>query len=285
MSTTLLNRALARQFPELYSRWLHRSLAPLPYPGVSLVLSFDVELRRDACCLPELLRLLASYRLPASFACIGRWIEEYPAEHRALVEAGHEILNHSYSHPNSSELDAERRFDRLTFAEAREEVLRCHQVCQNIVGVAPSGFRTPHFGVLHNSTVNAVLEDLGYRFSSSTNAAATPSRGGPYRVGRLWEFPLTGCPRHPLLPLDTWHALRAPDAAHRRPGQLAALVDLALRHGDRGGGFVNLYFDPLDALEGGLEGALRAVARRGDRVRVTSYAALVRELGALCPAR
>lgn len=258
-------------------------MPPLPCERLTVVLSFDVEQERDARALPQVAGLLQRYRVPAAFACIGRWVERYTAEHRNLVAAGMEVVNHSHTHPNHPDLAPHRRFDQLTAEEAEREVRDCHDACRALLGVSPTGFRTPHFGVLHTPLVYQALERLGYRYSSSTNACATASRGGPFRVGALWEFPLTGCPRHPLVPLDTWHTVAAADALHRRPGEFAALARLVLRHARPRGGFVNLYFDPDDALRHGLEDVLRALAHRGEGVRCVTYADLVRECQALCP--
>ncbi|RUT31388.1 polysaccharide deacetylase [Arsenicitalea aurantiaca] len=45
------------------------------------------------------LDLLAAHGVAATFFLTGREIEENPEEARAIVAAGHEIGNHSYSHP------------------------------------------------------------------------------------------------------------------------------------------------------------------------------------------
>jgi len=63
--------------------------------------------------------MLEQYRLPASFACIGKWIEEFPEVHRGLVDKGHEIINHTYSHPDNEQLDPNRKFNELDQKEKR----------------------------------------------------------------------------------------------------------------------------------------------------------------------
>ncbi|MGY9015990.1 MAG: polysaccharide deacetylase family protein, partial [Rhodospirillales bacterium] len=64
------------------------------------MLSFDCDFPRDVAVLPQLVEMLDRYDVKASFACIGQWIRAYPTEHRCLVEAGHELLNHTQTHPN-----------------------------------------------------------------------------------------------------------------------------------------------------------------------------------------
>ena len=41
--------------------------------------------------LPQILDMLARYQIPASFACVGKWIEGFPEIHQRLVANGHEI--------------------------------------------------------------------------------------------------------------------------------------------------------------------------------------------------
>jgi len=46
----------------------------------------------------EVLDLLASKNIPATFYTIGQSIEQHPDQTRRIVAAGHELGNHSYSH-------------------------------------------------------------------------------------------------------------------------------------------------------------------------------------------
>src|SRR3982074_575754 len=83
--------------------------------------------------LPRLLELLASYSLPATFFVPGFAAERAPAMVDAVVEAGHEVAHHSYSHraPTSlSDADDRREFERGL------EALDRH-------GVRPVGHRAP----------------------------------------------------------------------------------------------------------------------------------------------
>lgn len=48
---------------------------------------------------PEILALLDKYAIRATFFFIGQNIEYYPETAKAVLRAGHEIGNHTYSHP------------------------------------------------------------------------------------------------------------------------------------------------------------------------------------------
>ena len=48
---------------------------------------------------PEILEILARYRVPATFFQCGANVERLPAVARAVSQAGHAIGNHSHTHP------------------------------------------------------------------------------------------------------------------------------------------------------------------------------------------
>lgn len=72
-------------------------LAALATRRRSVVLSFDDG--PDPASTPAILSALRARRVKASFFLIGERIERYPQLAARLVAEGHEIGNHSYSHP------------------------------------------------------------------------------------------------------------------------------------------------------------------------------------------
>ncbi|MFQ3597247.1 MAG: polysaccharide deacetylase family protein [Chloroherpetonaceae bacterium] len=68
---------------------------------------------------PELLALLAQFNTKATFFLIGKQIERYPDYAEAIVQHGHRIGNHSYSHTRN-----------LQEAFFRDEVTRTEQLMQ-----------------------------------------------------------------------------------------------------------------------------------------------------------
>ncbi len=227
--------------------------------GPYCVLSFDCDFPRDIEVLPVLVDLLKKYQVTASFACIGRWIREYPAPHQLLVDEGFEILNHTETHPNLYHPDydyactedlSRQRFNEISFEERRLEIVRCHETIQEVLGVVPQGFRSPHFGSLHVEDIYGVLAECGYSYSSSVTTAV---RGGsPYRLANgIWEVPVSPCPQHPFGVLDSWHSLAKHGASHTAAGELSDLFSHLLREVGHGGGLANVYFDPKDVFESG----------------------------------
>jgi hypothetical protein len=225
------------------------------------ILSFDCDFPRDVVALPPLVDLLEEFDVRASFACIGQWVRAYVDEHRLLVDAGHEIVNHTQTHPNlyHADYDYAREeglsrdfFNRIGSDGRRREIERGHAEISEVLGVEPAGFRTPHFGALHVDDIYGVLAEMDYRFSSSTTAAhAGPL---PYRTSEgIWEIPVSPCPLHPFGVFDSWHSIGKCKATHSDRGELTALfedlLDATLSGGE--GGLVNIYLDPWDAVHSG----------------------------------
>jgi peptidoglycan/xylan/chitin deacetylase (PgdA/CDA1 family) len=83
---------------------------------------------------PRLLDLLAAHDARATFFLIGREAERHPELVRRIVDAGHVLGNHSWSHP---------QFDRLDLAAQREEIERTDRLLQSLDGLPRHDFRPP----------------------------------------------------------------------------------------------------------------------------------------------
>ena len=275
----VLRQAVALGFPKRFFADIMRSQRGF---GPYCVVSFDCDFPRDVAALPRTVALLKEYGIAASFACIGQWVRQYPEPHRLLVDEGFELLNHTHTHPNlyhpgydyASEPGLSRAFfNRIDREQRRREIEQCHAAFVDVLGVAPAGFRTPHFGALHVDDVYGLLADQGYLFSSSVLAA---ERGGvPYRTEEgIWEIPVSPCPCHPLGVFDTWHSLGKRGASHKGEGELAGLFARLLASVVADGGLANIYLDPKEAVESGeLERMLRLLAEAD--IEVVDYGGLV----------
>ena len=80
----------------------------------ALTISFDCDYPEDIEAIPRLLQMLTNYEFKASFACVGAWIQKYPKEHAMILEHGHEIVNHTYSHPDNELLNPGRKFREIS---------------------------------------------------------------------------------------------------------------------------------------------------------------------------
>ncbi|HEY54581.1 MAG TPA: DUF3473 domain-containing protein [Caldilineae bacterium] len=119
-----------------------------------------------------LLDLLAKRGVRATFFVVGEIIESHPALVQRIVQEGHEIACHSFSHRPLWDL-SEAQFDA--------ELARFSEIVgRHLPGVKPRGFRAPTFS-LSPTTAWAldVLAQHGYRYDSSIFPLRTPLYGVP----------------------------------------------------------------------------------------------------------
>lgn len=89
-----------------------------------------------------LLDVLGKLEVKATFFAVGRQVERFPATARRIVARGHEIANHSYSHPV---------FLFRSARETRRQLARTQDVISQVTGVRPQlarppcGVRTPAY--------------------------------------------------------------------------------------------------------------------------------------------
>lgn len=107
--------------------------------------------------LPRILDFLREFNIPATFFVIGRHAECYAAEICALMRHGHEVANHTMTHP--------RDFSALPPEAMRGEIEACHLALERVTGRGPTGFRAPGYTI--NPVVLSVLTDLGYAYDAS----------------------------------------------------------------------------------------------------------------------
>ena len=83
----------------------------------------------------QLLRILKQYKAKATFFCLGANIEKYPDRFAEMVDEGHQLANHSHSHPNGWKTGAQSYVD---------DVLRCQESLVKLLGYSPKLFRPPY---------------------------------------------------------------------------------------------------------------------------------------------
>lgn len=97
-----------------------------------LALTFDDG--PNPAITPKLLDLLDRYQARCTFFLIGRFVRECPALTREIVARGHQVGNHTDSHPN------------LFWSKPvliRQELGKCQESVAEATGVTPRYFRPP----------------------------------------------------------------------------------------------------------------------------------------------
>ena len=123
----------------------------LPIYGVEtdkkrIAISFDAAWGADDT--PTLIDILKKYDVPATFFVVGAWVDKYPDCVRALSNAGHQVQNHSNTHPYLTSLPKTKMID---------EINSCNEKIKAITGVSPTLLRPP-YGDYDNVVIEAVEE-------------------------------------------------------------------------------------------------------------------------------
>ncbi len=109
-------------------------------------ISFDAAWGADDT--DELLAILKNNDVKATFFLCGYWVDKYPEEVKKIYEAGHDIGNHSNTHPHSSQLSLE---------ENKENIMAAHNKVKDLLGIDMNLYRPP-FGEYNNMVLQAARE-------------------------------------------------------------------------------------------------------------------------------
>ena len=83
----------------------------------------------------QLIDILGTYNVRATFFVVGAWVEKYPESVKALSDAGHEIMSHSNNHEHFTKLNANEIIANIT--ASNEKIAR-------VTGHTPTLFRAPY---------------------------------------------------------------------------------------------------------------------------------------------
>ena len=97
-----------------------------------------------------LIDILGKYNIRATFFVVGGWAEQYPESVRQLAEAGHEVMNHSSTHPHMTQLSPD---------EMKKEVQACNEKVQAITGTCPTLLRPPYGD--YNDVLVSTMRSIG----------------------------------------------------------------------------------------------------------------------------
>jgi len=86
---------------------------------------------------PRLLKMLKERSIKSTFFCVGQCVAQSPEVAQQIVAEGHEIANHSWSHPLLS---------KMSEAAVKDQIDRTHNVIVQTTGVTPTLLRPPYGG-------------------------------------------------------------------------------------------------------------------------------------------
>jgi len=119
----------------------------------------------------RLLELFEQHQVKSTFFTLGWVAERCPELIKAIVNQGHELASHGYSHQRATKMNVE---------QFRQDVSKSKQILEEISGQAIIGYRAPSFSFNDSNTwAYDVLIELGFEYSSSTYPIAHDLYGVP----------------------------------------------------------------------------------------------------------
>lgn len=140
-------------------------------PQISV--SFDAAWGADDT--DELLRILEENGVKASFFLCGYWVEKYPEEVKKIAAAGHDIGNHSATHPHMSQITAE---------QITEELQKCHQEVKQLTGIDMELFRPP-FGEYDNHVIETAAANGYYTIQWDVDSLDWQEKGADAEIQQV----------------------------------------------------------------------------------------------------
>ena len=116
------------------------------------VVALGINCAWDENDIPQILQVLEEKQVKATFFIVGEWAEQYPESVKEIYAAGHEIGNHSYSHPDMTS---------LTSDQIAQDIRKAELLLESLTGVKPTLFRPPSGA--YNNKVIETAQGMGYQ--------------------------------------------------------------------------------------------------------------------------
>ena len=128
---------------EVSSTYGNREL-PIYSVGIEekkIAISFDAAWGADD--FNRIMEILDKHQVKTTFFMTGEWVEKYPECVKTLVEKGHDLGNHSATHPDMTTLSKEKQ---------QEQILKVHNAVKELTGYEMELFRPP-YGAYNNDVI------------------------------------------------------------------------------------------------------------------------------------
>jgi peptidoglycan/xylan/chitin deacetylase (PgdA/CDA1 family) len=114
-----------------------------------IAISFDAAWGNEDT--QDLLAILDKYNIKATFFLVGGWIDKYPEDVKRINECGHDIGNHSTTHPHMTQLSKEKCVN---------ELMDTHKKIKELIGCEMDLFRPPYGD--YNDNLVKIAKECGY---------------------------------------------------------------------------------------------------------------------------
>ncbi|MED4225467.1 polysaccharide deacetylase family protein [Neobacillus cucumis] len=137
--------------PKVHLKNLQPTAIYKGHPDKPMV-SFIINVAWGNEYLSDMLATLKKHNLSVTFFLEGNWTKNNPELAKMIVSAGHEVGNHSYSHPDMSKITADK---------AREQMIKTNEIIEAATGEKCVWFAPPS-GSYRDETVK-IANELGMK--------------------------------------------------------------------------------------------------------------------------
>lgn len=102
-----------------------------------------------------ILDVLKKHNVKATFFLTGKWVVKYPNLAKRIADEGHDIGNHSYSHPDAV---------KTTASAFKKDIIKAEEAIKNATGKSPQPYFRFPFGS-YNSSALKTAGEAGYPYS------------------------------------------------------------------------------------------------------------------------
>lgn len=129
-----------------------------------------------------ILDILASHNVKATFFMTGQWVESYPEDVIKIYEAGHDLGNHSESHPYMT---------KLKESEQIQELMTVHNKVKELTGYDMFLFRAP-YGDYNDKVISCIQETNYYPIQWNIDSLDWKDYGAQDIIRKITENPKLG---------------------------------------------------------------------------------------------
>ncbi|TWH48652.1 polysaccharide deacetylase family protein [Sporomusa sp. KB1] len=101
--------------------------------------------------LPDMLKTLDENNIHITFFIGGSWANKYPEVLKDMANRGHELGNHTYSHPHPNNLSKEKN---------KEQIVKTEELVNSVTGIKTNLYAPPYGE--YNNTVLLAAQELDY---------------------------------------------------------------------------------------------------------------------------
>jgi peptidoglycan/xylan/chitin deacetylase (PgdA/CDA1 family) len=119
-------------------------------PATQKVISLTFDDGPDAKTTPKILDILDNFDVKATFFAVGQNLDRYPEIGERIIQEGHQLSNHTYSHPRPLSIDAKELF---------KEIEKTQKLIDGIDGRPKPKYFRPPYGLVSDEQMELLKKE------------------------------------------------------------------------------------------------------------------------------